>query len=99
MLKVKEIKRIIDVDNDRTDSINTDCRGCGKIITLKFNGGELDSSTCCGFIYTLEFPRIDLVIYEKIEEIKETVDIEDSENIIEPFQDPINLTNLSLNYD
>jgi hypothetical protein len=42
--------------------LRTPCRGCGRPITLKFNGGELDGDTCCGYRYALEHVRIDFVI-------------------------------------
>jgi hypothetical protein len=38
------------------------CRGCGREISLYFNGGELDHRGCCGYSYSLEHVRIDFVI-------------------------------------
>lgn len=42
--------------------VDTTCLGCGREITLFFNGGELDSKECCGFLYTLEHTRVDFVV-------------------------------------
>lgn len=41
------------------------CLGCGKLIHLFFNGGELDRQDCCGFIYKTEDVQVDLVILQK----------------------------------
>ena len=39
------------------------CVVCRRVLVLDFNGGELDSTTCCGHGYSLEYPvEPDLVI-------------------------------------
>ena len=43
----------------------TSCIVCGERVTLRFNGGELDSRSCCGMRYSLEAPRIDFVIHSE----------------------------------
>jgi hypothetical protein len=40
------------------------CRGCGKIIELWFNGGELDYKKCCGYWYALEHGPIYLIVQD-----------------------------------
>lgn len=42
----------------------TACIRCGKMLHLHFNGGELDSTSCCGLLYRTEVQRTDLVVYE-----------------------------------
>lgn len=44
------------------EDISTACLGCGRLIHLYFNGGELDGRACCGYEYRLEHVRIDLVV-------------------------------------
>ncbi len=39
------------------------CIKCGKTFWLFFNGGELDSKRCCGYLYRLEHMQVDLAIY------------------------------------
>lgn len=39
------------------------CRGCGKVIELWFNGGELDTKACCGYVYSLSHGPIYLTVY------------------------------------
>lgn len=43
-------------------SVTVSCRGCGRDITLYWNGGELDGQSCCDYWYALEHVRTDLVI-------------------------------------
>jgi hypothetical protein len=44
------------------DSGDVQCLGCGRTITLWFNGGELDRETCCGYTYATEAVDYQLVI-------------------------------------
>jgi hypothetical protein len=44
------------------------CRGCGRLIHLWFNGGELDVVTCCGRRYRSEVIGYQLVI-EQLEDV------------------------------
>lgn len=41
---------------------DTQCIRCGKTLHLYFNGGELDSRTCCGLEYAQESRGYDLVV-------------------------------------
>lgn len=41
------------------------CIGCGHYLYLYYNGGELDSATCCDYVYRTEIERVDLVIYKE----------------------------------
>lgn len=54
-----EIQRISNVGNGDYEVV---CIECGKVITLFYNGGELDQSECCGNIYRLESTQTDLVV-------------------------------------
>jgi hypothetical protein len=38
------------------------CRGCGRTLTLWFNGGELDMTECCGYRYETRSVGYELVI-------------------------------------
>ena len=58
----KEIKRISNWDNGSGGNVN--CLKCGKLLTLYFNGGELDQLRCCGLVYYTIHTQIDLVIAE-----------------------------------
>lgn len=40
------------------------CLKCGQAIHLYYNGGELDTLTCCGLRYSTEADEINLHIYE-----------------------------------
>lgn len=44
------------------DSGDVQCRGCGRVIHLYFNGGELDTARCCGYLYRTEATGYQLVI-------------------------------------
>lgn len=54
-----EIERIENVDEG---AYHTNCKGCGEDVTLYWNGGELDSKSCCGFTYSLQSRGIDFVV-------------------------------------
>lgn len=58
---MKEIKRI---KNIREFPYETNCIKCGRNIKLFYNGGELDSTKCCGIYYELNNNQIDFVIKE-----------------------------------
>lgn len=47
--------------DDKTH-INVECLICKNVLTLYFNGGELDRQDCCGRVYELQHARIDYVI-------------------------------------
>ena len=47
---------------DGSTAEHVTCQKCGKIITLWFNGGELDRQECCGMTYRLESPIVYLVV-------------------------------------
>ena len=57
-----EIERI---ENVGCETYKTKCRRCEKEIDLYFNGGELDSTNCCGLRYSLDAPQIDFVVEEE----------------------------------
>jgi len=38
------------------------CRGCDKVVTLYFNGGELDRTECCGYEYETRATGHELII-------------------------------------
>jgi hypothetical protein len=61
---MREIERIKDVHKVES-TVAVDCKGCGRRIELHFNGGELDSKRCCGYDYSTEYNRINLVISEE----------------------------------
>ena len=48
------------------DSGTINCRGCGREISLYYNGGELDERRCCGYEYRTEATGFQLVI-EKLD--------------------------------
>lgn len=45
------------------------CQVCGKEIRLYFNSGYLDESRCCNYIYSLEAPRTNFVVYKVDENV------------------------------
>lgn len=55
-----EVGRVEDFDEG-----DFTCLGCGKVFTLYYNGGELDSNECCGYTYRTEHQGTDLVIYHR----------------------------------
>jgi len=61
-----EIKRF-DVDKQMEEyaSVKIKCLGCGETKTLWYNGGELDSLSCCGYDYDLESRGTDLVVWKE----------------------------------
>jgi hypothetical protein len=61
-VEAKELKRVEGVQ--AYPAFHTRCEGCGREITLFYNGGELDHAECCGRGYWLESPRTDFVVYE-----------------------------------
>lgn len=44
--------------------LKIECIECGKPFVLWFNGGELDSQSCCGLRYSLEHGEIFLTVSE-----------------------------------
>lgn len=61
MGEMKEIKRVAGFSSG-----DFPCIRCGKAVTLYFNGGELDSSECCGLTYKTEATDYHLSILEKV---------------------------------
>lgn len=59
---MREIERFTNRFLHGFESLN--CLGCGKEIILEFNGGELDSSECCGYKYSGEHRQMDIVVYK-----------------------------------
>jgi hypothetical protein len=57
-----EIIRIIDVE---VFPYEGKCAICGKKFEMRFNGGELDYHSCCGYDYYLEHARIDFVVRKR----------------------------------
>jgi hypothetical protein len=51
-----------DVTERLAPSVEVSCPECGATRDLWFNGGELDSWEHCGYRFSLETPRIDLVL-------------------------------------
>lgn len=62
-----EIERRLVTDEDMTAyALNVVCYGgCGKTITLWWNGGELDYKQCCGYTYSLAHGDIYFVVQQK----------------------------------
>lgn len=54
---MKEIKRVAN-----WWSGDYPCERCGKVLTLYYNGGELDFKECCGLTYQTVEVQVDLVI-------------------------------------
>jgi len=59
-----EVKRISNA-YEGTDLATVHCPGCGKIVELFFNGGELDTDECCDYVFFGEHIRIDVVVSKK----------------------------------
>jgi hypothetical protein len=57
-----EVERVADIAHE---AMGVACRGCGRRIVLRFNGGELDARECCGYRYSTEHVRIDFVVTKR----------------------------------
>lgn len=56
-MTTEEVQRV-----ENWESGELQCLRCGATFRLYYNGGELDSHTCCGYTYRTEHVRTDLVI-------------------------------------